>query len=66
MGRGFGGVQRGYLLNLRVKVPSAQIPVWRCSHIRHAAGSRRKLKAAILNSSAVKARKVCVLKQDDP
>ena len=131
-------VQRGYLLNLRVKVPSAQIPVWRRSHIRqptgatlaaespdvnvlrrgrktpdqprrlairravarangrtaetplqrevgrwllrsakgllplpdgqsrcgrdwevHAAGSRRKLKAAILNSAAEKARKVC-------
>ena len=130
-------VQRGYLLNLRGKVPSAQIPVWRRSHIRqpigatltvespdvnvlkggretpdqprrlairravarangliaetppsvelvagysecqafpsptrwpvlvrkdwevHASGSRRKLKAAILNSSAEKARKVC-------
>ena len=38
MGRGFGGVQRGYLLNLRVKVPSAQIPVWRCSHIRQLTG----------------------------
>ena len=134
---GGGGVQRGYLLNLRVKVPPAQIPVWRRSYIRqptgatltaespevndsgegasptdqprrlttrravarangliaeippsvklvagfwsakgfpllpdgqcwcgrnwevHAAGSRRKLKAAILDSSTVKARKVC-------
>ena len=136
-GGGGGGGQRGYLLNLRVKVPPAQIPVWRRSYIRqptgatltvespevndsgegvsptdqprrlttrravarangliaeippsgklvagfwsakgfpllpdgqcwcgrnwevHAAGSRRKLKAAILDSSTVKARKVC-------
>ena len=36
--RGQGAVQRGYLLNLRVKVPSAQIPVWRRSHIRQATG----------------------------
>ena len=37
--KGFGDVQRGYLLNLRVKVPSAQIPVWRCSHIRQLTGA---------------------------
>ena len=35
---GEGGVQRGYLLNLRVKVPPAQIPVWRRSHIRQSTG----------------------------
>ena len=32
-------MQRGYLLNLRVKVPSAQIPVWRRSHIRQSPGA---------------------------
>ena len=36
---GCGGVQRGYLLNLRVKVPSAQVPVWRRSHIRQLTGA---------------------------
>lgn len=36
---GCGEVQRGYLLNLRVKVPSAQIPVWRRSHIRQSTGA---------------------------
>ena len=37
--RGGGGVQRGYLLNLRVKVPPAQVPVWRRSHIRQLTGA---------------------------
>ena len=32
-------LQRGYLLNLRVKVPSAQIAVWRRSHIRQSTGA---------------------------
>ena len=32
-------MQRGYLLNLRVKVPSAQVPVWRRSHIRQLTGA---------------------------
>ena len=32
-------MQRGYLLNLRVEVPSAQIPVWRRSHIRQPTGA---------------------------
>ena len=36
---GTGVVQRGYLLNLRVKVPPAQVPVWRRSHIRQPTGA---------------------------
>ena len=36
---GGGEVQRGYLLNLRVKVPPAQVPVWRRSHIRQLTGA---------------------------
>ena len=32
-------MQRGYLLNLRVKVPPAQVPVWRRSHIRQLTGA---------------------------
>ena len=32
-------MQRVYLLNLRVEVPSAQIPVWRRSHIRQPTGA---------------------------
>ena len=36
---GPGVAQRGYLLNLRVKVPPAQIPVWRRSYIRQPTGA---------------------------
>ena len=36
---GSGEVQRGYPLNLRVEVASAQIPVWRRSHIRQSTGA---------------------------
>ena len=32
-------MQRGYLLNFRVKVPPAQVPVWRRSHIRQLTGA---------------------------
>ena len=32
-------ILEGYLLNLRVKVPPAQVPVWRRSHIRQLTGA---------------------------
>ena len=46
-----GEVQRGYLLNLRVKVPPAQIPVWRRSYIRQPTGATLTVESPEVNDS---------------
>ena len=49
--------KRGYLLNLRVKFTSAEIPVWRCSHIRQLTGATLTAESPdvnVLNEAAVR------------